>query len=69
MMEWSIEQGRAEGRLEQARQMLTRLLTLKFGQVPEDVLAHIEAADEETLERWTDRILAAARIEAVFATL
>lgn len=61
-----MEQGFVRGRTEKARRVLTRLLTLKFGPLAADVLARIEAADEDTLERWTERVLVAARIEAIF---
>lgn len=65
------EQGRAEG-LEQGAQrgesaMLTRLLQLKFGSLPEAVREKIEGADAQTLLGWSERVLIANCLEDVFA--
>jgi hypothetical protein len=46
--------------------VLLRLLTLKFGPVPEAILAQVESADAETLLRWSERVLSADDLEAVF---
>jgi hypothetical protein len=45
---------------------LTRLLELKFGQLPTDVVARVRNASSHELDRWTDRILTAASIEELF---
>lgn len=65
-MEKGIEKGRVEGRVERAQRTLLRLLTLKFGPVEAEVRARIVAADEDTLERWTERVLIAPQVEAIF---
>jgi hypothetical protein len=44
--------------------LLEKLLTLKFGPLPEAIRARIEAADAEALDRWLERILTAETVEA-----
>jgi hypothetical protein len=56
----------AEGLGQGEARVLLRLLTLKFGPVPEAILAHVESADAETLLRWSERVLSADDLEAVF---
>lgn len=70
--EWLLElpyqrRIRAEGRREGEAEVLLRLLRLRFGALPEDVTAHITSADAETLLRWSERILNASTLDAVFA--
>jgi len=72
------ERFRAEGRsqgiqqgLEQGMQrgevvMLVRLLERKFGHLPETLRPRIEAADEQTLLAWSERVLSATTLEDVF---
>ena len=45
--------------------MLLRLLTLKFGPLPEPVRTRIESADADTLLRWSERVLTADQLEDV----
>jgi predicted transposase YdaD len=72
-----IEQGRQEGR-EEGRQegrqeglllgearVLLKQMRLKFGAVPDEVVARVERATEAELEAWTGRILTADTLEAV----
>ena len=47
--------------------MLLRLLAKKFGDVPEATEQRVQAASEDDLNRWADRILVADSLEAVFA--
>jgi hypothetical protein len=68
-----IEQGRQEGRdvgrqeglLLGKAQVLLKLMRLKFGVVPEEVVARVEGASEAELEAWTERILTAETLEAL----
>ncbi|QYN35379.1 Rpn family recombination-promoting nuclease/putative transposase [Pseudonocardia sp. DSM 110487] len=59
-------EGEAKGRVEHAARMLVRLLTRRFGAVPEDAHARIDAASLEQLDIWSERVLDAAALEDVF---
>jgi predicted transposase YdaD len=61
------EAGRLEGRREGEAEMLLRLLRLRFGTVPTEVTTRVTTADPETLLRWSERVLSAPTVEAVFA--
>jgi predicted transposase YdaD len=61
------EQGRREGRKQGLRESLIRLLTGRFGQLPEPVLARIRRAELTLLDRWFEQGITAASVEAVFA--
>ena len=60
-------EGEAEGRREGEAEVLLRQLRLRFGALPEEVMARINAADAETLLHWSERILSASTLDAVFA--
>jgi hypothetical protein len=59
--------GRLEGRREGEAEMLLRLLRLRFGSMPAEVTTRVTTADPETLLRWSERVLSASTLEAVFA--
>ena len=59
------EQLRQEGRLQRLLQVVLKQLSLKFGELDETVRARIAAADEATLERYTERVLSASTLEEV----
>jgi hypothetical protein len=70
--EWLLElpylrRIRAEGRRQGETEVLLRQLRVRFGALPEDVTARINAADAETLLRWSERVLSASTLDAVFA--
>ncbi len=54
-------------RQEGQRRTLLRQLRRKFGPLPPDAEARVAAADEATLDLWTDRVLTATRLEEVWA--
>jgi predicted transposase YdaD len=58
---------RNEGRQEGQQELLLRLLTRRFGALPEAVTARVASAGHEELVRWFDRSLAAASLDDVFA--
>jgi flagellar biosynthesis/type III secretory pathway protein FliH len=60
-MQQGIQQGMQQG---EAR-VLERLLTRKFGALPEDARQRITEADEPTLLAWSERVLSASRLEDV----
>lgn len=59
--EKGLEQGRRQGESE----VLIRLLTRRFGPLPETALARIRRATLATLERWTDHVLTAQTLDEV----
>lgn len=64
------QQGRREGelvgRVTEARQILSRLLSKRFGPLSPEVLARLENADTETLEAWTLRLVEASELTDIF---
>ena len=58
-------EGRREGRNEGQRAMLLKLLSKRFGALPEDAVARMNAAGPAELEAWFDRGLTAASLSAV----
>lgn len=68
-----IKEGRKEGRKEGIqegiregeRSLLLRQLHARFGELPEAVVARIEAADMADLERWGERVLGAQTLDEV----
>jgi predicted transposase/invertase (TIGR01784 family) len=62
------EQGREQERqhgLARQRQNLEKVMTLRFGPLPEAVTARIHAAEVEVLDRWLERVLTAHSPDAV----
>jgi hypothetical protein len=60
-------EGRAEGRVEGRVQVLSKQLTLKFGAIGAEHEALINAATDEDLDRYVERVLTAETLAAVFA--
>jgi HEPN domain-containing protein/predicted nucleotidyltransferase len=68
-----VERGRAEGeargvergRAEERRELLLRLLSLRFGELPQEARARVNAADPALLERWVERVLFAQTLSEV----
>lgn len=68
------QEGRREGRKEGLQEglqkgearMLLRLLRLKLGPLSPEVKARVRSADEDLLAKWSERVLAAERLEDVF---
>lgn len=63
-----IQQGRAEGLTEGKADMLLRLMRRRFGTVPPDVEARVRGAHVDALDDWSERILDAPTLDAVFDT-
>jgi Putative transposase, YhgA-like len=65
-----IEAGRKQGRAAAKAEVLLGLLDHRTGQVPQAVRDRVLATDDEQLlQRWLDRALTAASLEAVFERL
>lgn len=58
---WEV--GFAEGQLRISRQMLLRVLTRRFGTLPEPVVRRIESADMDRLEAAALQVFRIARPE------
>ena len=58
-----IQIGKAEGKAD----MLLRFLRLRFGAVPETVLATVMVASEDQLNEWAEKVLDAPTLDGVFA--
>jgi predicted transposase YdaD len=64
-----ITQGRAQGRVEEARRMVLRLAVKRFGPTPSNAEAAILAiSDHDRLERMVDRVHDAAGWDDLLAT-
>jgi predicted transposase YdaD len=57
--------GRAEGEADGVRRTLLRLLTLKFGTLPQAAAMRLAAATEPELQLWTERVLVAESLAGV----
>jgi hypothetical protein len=61
-----IERGRQEGLLKGRRELLLKLLGTRFGALPAGVVARVNEADLDQLDRWFERGIAALALVAVF---
>jgi hypothetical protein len=50
------------------RELVLRLLTRRFGALPDAIASRVARASRSELERWSDRILDAASLDDVFAS-
>jgi predicted transposase YdaD len=62
-----LNQGREEGRCEARVEVLVKQLALRFGTVTAEQRATIDASSAEALDRYIERVLTAASIDAVLA--
>jgi hypothetical protein len=58
---------REEGRIEGQARTLARQLTKRFGPLPDELRQRLDNATGEQLEHWTDTVLDAPTLSAVFA--
>jgi predicted transposase YdaD len=61
------QEGRQEGRHEATRELVVRLLTLRFGELPEPARAAIAAAPTHRLDTMVDSVLTASTLDEVLA--
>jgi len=61
-----IERGIERGVLQGESKVLVKLLTHKFGNIPEKYLQKIHTADSETLLIWSEQVLEAPTLEIIF---
>ncbi|WP_281051538.1 DUF4351 domain-containing protein [Thauera sp. GDN1] len=60
------QEGRQQGRLEGEARVLERQLTRRFGDLPAWVRERLGSATEAQLETWTEAVLDAAILSAIF---
>ena len=60
------QRGKLEGEQTGEARLLLRLLTRRFGPLPADCVARIQAASSGQLEQWSDRVLDAHSLTEVF---
>lgn len=65
-LEEGREEGRAEGQVKGQAKTLGKQLQLKFGQLPDAISQKLQQASEAELDLWTERILFAESLDAVF---
>lgn len=61
-----VERERMRGYREGAAEVLQRQLELKFGPLPGSCMARLREADDHLLLRWSERVLMAVSLSAVF---
>lgn len=61
------QQGREVGHLSGQRDMLRRLVEQRFGPIPSDTRACIDAATLDDLTAWSSRVLTASSLRELFA--
>ena len=61
------KEGRQEGRQEGEQILLQRMLTRRFGDLPEWAQQQLLKANPEQLEQWADRLLDAPTLKSVFS--
>ena len=64
--ERGIEKGIEKGAQEKSRNTLTKLLTLRFGSLPEAAVQRLGEARVEQLDAWIEKVLFASTLEDVF---
>ncbi|MEM8929557.1 MAG: Rpn family recombination-promoting nuclease/putative transposase [Acidobacteriota bacterium] len=67
MLEETVDGWTREWRTEGARRMLLGLLVKRFGELPKVRVEQVESATADDMERWSDRLLDASDLDAIFA--
>ncbi len=65
-LEQGLEKGLEQGMQQGQAKVLIRQLERRFGELPQWARDRLDAGAPEALEAWTDAVLSAATIEAVF---
>ena len=66
LIEQGIEQGIERGIEKGQRGLLLKLIRLKFGELPSNVLTRIEQGRGDELDAWSAHILTAQTLEEIF---
>ncbi|NJK31705.1 MAG: DUF4351 domain-containing protein [Deltaproteobacteria bacterium] len=62
-----LEEGRTQGREEGRIAVLTKQLSLKFGELPAQIHTRLTSAGVAELDKWAERLLMATAIDEIFA--
>ena len=65
-LQLGLEQGLEKGLRQGEANVVIRLLTKRFGSLPQAVQDHLNQASTEQLELWVDRVLEAKTLESIF---
>ncbi|NJK31434.1 MAG: Rpn family recombination-promoting nuclease/putative transposase [Deltaproteobacteria bacterium] len=65
--EQGLERGLARGLARGQITLLTKLLSLKFGELSAQARAHLENANPTEIDKWAERVLRATTLDEVFA--
>ena len=65
-MQEGMQKGMHQGRRAGKAQLIGRQLQVRFGELPAWARARLDEAIEEKLDAWSDRLVTAPSIEAVF---
>ncbi len=61
-----IERGRIQGQLQGQRRTLLKQLTVRFGALPEAIVARLNQADGDQLDLWAERFVTASLLDDIF---
>ena len=61
-----LQQGLHQGLQQGEQNLLLRMLTRRFGSLPDDMRERLQSAVPEQLEEWGERLLDAATLEDVW---
>jgi hypothetical protein len=65
-IEKGLEQGLEQGRVQGKAELVQRLLTVRFGPLPADIVARLASASDGELVSWADGVWSAKTLESVF---
>jgi len=63
-----LQESQKVGRKAGVEGTLRKLITLKFGEIPESASKRLEQATDEQLDSWVERILTANSLDDLFKT-
>ena len=66
-IEKGLEQGLQQGRHDGQAELVLKLLSSRFGSLPEALIAKVQGAANEDLQRYAERLLSAGSLDDVFA--
>jgi hypothetical protein len=65
--EWLEQKGELRGFQNGVRDTLLTLLRTRFGEVPDEAVARVQAADRAQLDTWVERLVTAPTLDDVLA--